>query len=140
MTPRPLAGRVGGEEDALGPAGGHAAPHGVVAADEACDHRDDVRLHAPQAREDTEAEPVLGHEERVRFARDPLERLVGVPDEGGVPAAAPVEVVALEIRHLPRELIPGPATLRNSSCHAHTSFDAIRQRGICFGSEISRRV
>jgi hypothetical protein len=46
VLPRPLARRVGGQEDALGAAVGLGAADGLVAADEAGHHRDDVVLHA----------------------------------------------------------------------------------------------
>ena len=82
---------------------------GGIAAEEVADHRDDVGLHAPQAREHAQAEPVLGHEERVGVAGHLFHRVVGVPDEGRVPAPTPVEVVAFELAERLRELGPAPA-------------------------------
>jgi hypothetical protein len=82
---------------------------GGIAAEEMTDHRDDVGLHASQAREHAQPEAVLGHEERVGVARHLLHRVVGVPDEGRVPAPPPVEVVALELAERLRKLGPAPA-------------------------------
>jgi hypothetical protein len=107
---------VGGQKDALGAARGHAAGDGGIAAEEAGNHCD-VGLHAVQAREHAQPESVLGHEERVGFACDSLDLLVGVPDEGGVATTASVEVVTLEVGHLAGELVPGPTAFGNPSRH-----------------------
>ena len=85
---------------------------------EAGHHRDDIALHAAQAREHAQPEAVLGHEERVGLTGDPLDLVVGVPDEGGMPAAAPVEIVPLEVGHRPGQLLPGSASLGKSRRHS----------------------
>jgi hypothetical protein len=103
----PVSGRFHGHQDALGAARRHRAGCVVACVEQISRHRDDVGLHAAQARETEGIQRVLVEVELVGVAQHGVDVFAGGIDQAPGLPAAPVGVALFSLAHPRHHVVTG---------------------------------
>ena len=107
----PISRRLGGHDDALGPAGSHGPGRALATMEQLGRHRDDVDFHAAKARKPEGVEGVFIEVEEVGLAQQSVDVLSSRINEAPGASLTPIGVRLLDLAHTTDDVLLGRSLL-----------------------------